>query len=60
MDWLDCFKIVVVGTTTIFISSIIILLLSKSFIKNITYIEDGNYIDAIEYENKIYLRKEGI
>ncbi len=27
---------------------------------NILYIEDGNYIDAIEYENKIYVRKEGI
>ena len=60
MDWLDCLKIVVVGTMIITITTIEIFLFSKNFIKNITYIENGNYIDAIEYENKIYVRKEGI
>ena len=60
MDWLDCLKIVVVGTMIITITIIEIILFSKNFIKNITYIENGNYIDAIEYENKIYVRKEGI
>lgn len=60
MDWLDCLKIVVVGTMVITITIIEIILFSKNFIKNITYIENGNYIDAIEYENKIYVRKEGI
>lgn len=60
-DFLDVIKPMLFALT-IFLAIIgLLFIVSKpNTFNNITYIQDGNYIDAIEYENKIYVRKEGI